>query len=230
MIFIGTSGYAYKEWKGSFYPEDLPAKAMLRYYAEHFRAVEINNTFYKLPAPETARAWLAEVPKDFVFALKAPQQITHFKRLKSAGDPTRDFLRFADGFGSRLGPLLFQLPPNMKKDVPRLAAYIKLLPRDRRVTFEFRHESWFDDETFDALRAHGAAVCIAESDDLETPLVSTAGWGYLRLRRAAYSPAGLKARAKDIAAQAWSDTYVFFKHEDTGTGPMFAKKLIALTG
>jgi uncharacterized protein YecE (DUF72 family) len=226
-LHVGTSGYAYKEWKGSFYPEDLPAKDMLRFYAQHFRAVEINNTFYRLPKPSVLQAWAEQVPADFKFALKAPQRITHFQRLKGAASTLKDFLKVASTLKSQLGPLLFQLPPNMKKDAPRLKSFLKLLPKATRAAFEFRHQSWFDDETFDLLRAHNTALCLAEADDdLKVPIVATTDWGYLRLRRANYTPAALKKWAQQVKAQPWRETFVFFKHEETGTAPKFAKKFL----
>jgi len=227
-LFVGTSGYSYKEWKGSFYPRDLPAKGMLRYYAERFGAVESNSTFYRLPTAKVVKSWAAEVPAGFRFALKAPQRITHFQRLKGARGSVSQFLRVAAVLGDRLGPLLFQLPPNFKKDVPRLEAFLALLPAGTRAAFEFRHASWFDDETFDILRARGAALCIAEDEDLATPFEATAKWGYLRLRRLDYTRADLSAWAKRVRRQTWGEAFVFFKHEDTGRGPVFAKKFLEL--
>src|SRR5213596_1156040 len=214
-LYVGTSGYSYKEWKGPFYPEDLPDKQMLRYYGERFRAVEINNTFYRMPKAAVLEAWAAEVPVDFKFVLKAPQRITHMQRLKDAGDSVSYLLDVAGALKERLGPLLFQLPPYLKKDAPRLREFLALLPPDRRVAFEFRDQSWFDDEVFGLLRDHQAALCIAEAeDDLKVPFVSTADWGYLRLRLADYDDAELKAWVERVAAQGWQDAFVFFKHED----------------
>jgi uncharacterized protein YecE (DUF72 family) len=183
-LYVGTSGYSYKEWKGTFYPEDLPEKQMLHYYGERFRSVEINNTFYRMPKESVLEAWAAEVPGDFKFVLKASQRITHMQRLKDAGDNVAYLLKVAAALKERLGPLLFQLPPFLKKDAPRLSEFLKLLPRDRRAAFEFRHQSWFDEEIFGLLREHQAVLCIAEAEnELEIPFVSTADWGYLRLRR-----------------------------------------------
>jgi uncharacterized protein YecE (DUF72 family) len=231
-LFIGTSGYAYKEWKGSFYPKDLPASQMLPYYAERFRAVEINASFYRLPGAATLNGWAAQVPADFKFTLKAPQQITHFKRLKAAAAPTKAFIKVAATLGDRLGPLLFGLPPNMKKDVPRLEGFLAKLPSTVRVAFEFRHQSWLEDDVFSALRTHtiqGAALCIADDDnDLKVPFEATATWGYLRLRRAKYTGPQLKQWAARVQAAPWKEAYVFFKHEETGTGPRFARNLIEL--
>src|SRR5262245_52862213 len=196
-LYVGTSGYSYKEWKGPFYPKDLPVKQMLRFYGARFRTAEINNTFYHLPAASALEAWAGEVRTDFQFALKAPQHITHRKRLKDTGDAVSNVLKVAGVLQKRLGPLLFQLPPNFKKDVPRLSAFLALLPAQCRAAFEFRHPSWFDDEVFGLLRAHQAALCIAEAeDDREVPFVATAAWGYLRLRRPEYDDAALKTWVK----------------------------------
>lgn len=228
-LFVGTSGYSYKEWKGSFYPADLPAKQMLRYYAERFRTVEINNTFYRMPKPSVLESWTAEVPADFKFVLKASQRITHVQRLKNAGDSVSYLLKVAGALKERLGPLLFQLPPNMKKDAPRLRDFLALLPSDGRAAFEFRHQSWFDDEAFELLRERRASLCIAEAEDgVEVPFVATADWGYLRLRRPDYGNAELKAWLEKVRQQAWQDAFVFFKHEDEGKGPALAKRFLEL--
>jgi uncharacterized protein YecE (DUF72 family) len=228
-LYVGTSGYSYKEWKGLFYPKDLPAKGMLRYYGEHFRTVEINNSFYAMPKAAVLTAWGAEVPAGFRFVMKAPQRITHFKRLKEADEVVAYFLEVVKSLGDRVGPLLFQLPPNLKKDVPRLRDFLRLLPPAQRVAMEFRHQSWFDDETYGLLRARAAALCIAEAEDgVEVPFVSTADWGYLRLRKPDYTTAALKAQLERIREQHWKDAFVFFKHEDMGTAPRFATKLIEL--
>lgn len=228
-LYVGTSGFSYKEWKGPFYPADLPDKRMLSYYGERFRTVEINNTFYRMPRASVLEAWTEEVPADFRVVLKASQKITHFQRLKDAGDSVAYLLSVAGALGERLGPLLFQLPPNLKKDVPRLVDFLALLPRERRAAFEFRHQSWLDDEVFGVLRDHQAALCIAEAEgDLEVPFVSTADWGYLRLRLPEYDEAALQAEVERVRAQGWSDAFVFFKHEDAGTGPRFARRFIEL--
>lgn len=228
-LYVGTSGYSYKEWKGSFYPPKLPAKQMLAYYGEHFKTVEINYTFKHLPTASVVATWISSVPADFQFALKAPEQITHRKRLKDMGDALTKFLDVAGGFKKRLGPLLFQLSPNFKKDASRLRAFLALLPRRRRVAFEFRHPSWFDDEVFELLRHHRVALCIAEEkDELRVPFVATADWGCLRLRRPNYSNAALKKWAKQVRQQDWQDVFVFFKHEDEAKGPRFAKRFLEL--
>ena len=228
-LYVGTSGFAYKAWKGSFYPGDLPEKRMLRYYGEHFRAVEINSTFYRMPSVALLDAWAGEVPADFKFVLKASQRITHRRRLLDADEDVGYLLDVAATLQQRLGALLFQLPPNLKKDVPRLDAFLALLRPPRRIAFEFRHPSWFDDAVFGLLHDHQAALCIAEADgDLEVPCVATADWGYLRLRRPDYDDAALAAWAQRVQQLAWQDTFVFFKHEDAGKGPQLAKRFLEL--
>lgn len=228
-LYVGTSGYSYKEWKGTFYPKDLPDKQMLHFYGEHFQTVEINNTFYRMPKAAVLQAWAAEVPADFKFVLKASQRITHIQRLKDAGDSVSYLLEVAGELKKRLGPLLFQLPPNLKKDVPRLRDFLALLPSQRPAAFEFRHQSWFDEEVFGLLRENQAVLCIAEAEnDLEIPFVSTANWGYLRLRRPDYDDAELKKWVKQVRKQEWQDAFVFFKHEDEGKGPQMAKRFLEL--
>ena len=228
-LYVGTSGYAYKEWKGRFYPEALPAKRMLHYYGEHFRSVEINNTFYRMPTVARLQAWADEVPADFRFVLKAPQRITHQHRLVDADEDVGYLLDVAGMLGPRLGALLFQLPPNLKKDVARLDAFLALLPTSPRAAFEFRHASWFDDEVFALLRAQGAALCIVEAEGgLDVPVVATADWGYLRLRRPDYGEAELRAWAAQLRQQGWQDAFVFFKHEEAGRGPQLAQRFLEL--
>jgi len=228
-LYVGTSGYSYKEWKGTFYPQDLPDKLMLRFYGERFRSVEINNTFYRMPKASVLEAWAAEVPTDFKFVLKAAQRITHQQQLKDASDSVSYLLEVASGLGERLGPLLFQLPPYLKKDVPRLREFLWLLRPHRRAAFEFRHQSWFDEEVFSLLRDHQAVLCIAEAEnDLDIPFVSTADWGYLRLRRPDYGDAELKAWAKRVGGQDWRDAFIFFKHEEEGKGPQMASRFLEL--
>lgn len=228
-LHVGTSGYSYKEWKGTFYPDDMPGKGMLRFYGERFRTVEINNTFYRMPKAEVLLAWADEVPVDFRFALKAPRSITHIKRLKDAEDSVPYLFKTASVLKDRLGPLLFQLPPNLKKDVPRLRTFLGLLPSGYRIAFEFRHESWFDDEVFAVLRNHRAALCIAETDDgPDVPFMPTADWGYLRLRRTDYGEAELKRWARLVREQDWRDVFIFFKHEDEGKAPYMAEKFLQL--
>jgi len=228
-LYVGTSGYSYKEWKGTFYPEDLPEKQMLRFYGERFRSVEINNTFYRMPKPSVLESWAAEVPEDLKFVLKASQRITHMQRLKDVGDSVSYLLKVAVTLKERLGPLLFQLPPFLHKDLPRLREFLALLPSEPHAALEFRHESWLDPEVFALLREHHAALCIAEAEEgLEIPFVSTADWGYLRLRRPDYGDAELKAWGKRIQEQNWRDAFVFFKHEDEGKGPEMARRFLEL--
>ncbi len=228
-LHVGTSGYSYKEWKGSFYPENLSAKAMLSYYAERLPAVEINNTFYRLPQRSMLENWLAQVPANFRFSLKASQRITHFKRLHEVDEETRYFLETASVLGEGLGVVLFQLPPNMKKDLPRLQAFLKNLPGNVRSTFEFRHPSWFDDDVLALLRENNRALCISDTDDLPVAHIdATSDWGYLRLRRVEYSEADLAAWLERVEAQAWKEAFVFFKHEDEGTGPKLAGQFLKL--
>jgi uncharacterized protein YecE (DUF72 family) len=228
-IYVGTSGYSYKEWKGTFYPEKMRDPEMLAYYGKQFRTVEINNTFYRMPKPSVLEAWAAEVPPEFRFVIKASQRITHIQRLKDADDSVSYLLEVTGVLKDRLGPLLFQLPPNLKKDVPRLQSFLARLPSSRRAAFEFRHVSWFDDEVFGLLRQHQAAFCIAEADnDLEVPFVATADWGYLRLRQPDYDDAALNAWVKRVRDQDWQDAFVFFKHEDEGKGPQMAKRFLEL--
>lgn len=228
-LYIGTSGYSYKEWKGSFYPEGLSAKRMLHYYGECFRTVEINNTFYRLPKASVLEAWSAEVPADFKFVLKASRQITHIKRLKNAAGSVSYLFETAETLKERLGALLFQLPPNLKKDVPRLRDFLALLPQQHRVAFEFRNQSWFDEEILGLLSKHRAALCIAEAEnDLEVPFAATADWGYLRLRRPDYDDAELGKWVRLVREQNWKEVFVFFKHEEEGKAPRMAKRFLEL--
>jgi uncharacterized protein YecE (DUF72 family) len=226
-VSAGTSGFAYKEWKGSFYPADLKDADMLRYYAGHFPTVEINNTFYRMPTPRVLAGWAGQVPDDFKFGLKASQRITHHKRLKDAGDEVAYFTDTAATLGNRLGPTLVQLPPNMKKDAARLNAFLALLPSGWRAAFEFRHASWFDEEVYAALRSRNQALCTADTDEAEGQIVPTADWGYLRLRREAYAPSDLGRWARRVQSQPWHDAFVFFKHEDAGAGPALARAFMA---
>jgi uncharacterized protein YecE (DUF72 family) len=228
-LYVGTSGYSYKEWKGSFYPEDLPEKEMLHYYGERFQTVEINNTFYRMPKPAVLEGWAQAVPAGFKFVLKASRRITHLQRLKDADDSVEYLLKVAQALKEKLGPLLFQLPPFLKKDASRLRAFLARLPKSPRAAFEFRHQSWFDQEILDLLREHGAVLCIAEAEtDLETPFVSTADWGYLRLRRPDYGDTELKAWVERVHHQDWREVFIFFKHEEAGKGPQMARKFLEL--
>jgi uncharacterized protein YecE (DUF72 family) len=222
-VFTGTSGFSYGGWTGTFYPEDLPAGERLAFYATKLPAVEINNTFYRMPKPELLAGWAAQVPKTFRFALKAPQRITHIKRLKDAAEEVRFLTGSFRQLGERRGPILFGLPPNLKKDLPRLDAFLGLLPSDLEAAFEFRNATWLDDDVFALLRAAGAALCVADDEKGTTPLVATARWGYLRLRREDYAEADLDAWAERLAAQEWDSAYVFFKHEDEARAPELAR-------
>ena len=226
-VRVGTSGYSYAEWKGTFYPEKMAAKDMLTYYAGRFSTVEINNTFYRMPKEDLLNGWAAQVPESFTFVIKAPQRISHIRRLNDCADLLSYLFHVTATLGARLGPILFQLPPNFRKDVPRLRGFFEQMPERRRVAFEFRHASWFDDETFAALRDHGAALCVADTgEEPVAPLAATADWGYLRLRREDFSDAELREWAKKITAQPWSEAFVFLKHEEEGRGPKLAARLI----
>jgi len=230
-LFAGTSGFAYKEWKGSFYPEKQPASGMLAYYAGVFGAVEINNTFYRMPSPALLSGWTAQTPATFRFALKAPQQITHRLRLKDAAEPAREFVRRSEALGATRGPLLFQLPPHLKADLSRLGDFLAALPGGIEPAFEFRHPSWFHDDTWALLRAHGAALCIAQTDELDTPLVATAPFGYARLRREEYSAGDLTAWAERLrAVEGWQRVYVFLKHDEAGRAPELARAFLDALG
>lgn len=224
-VRVGTSGYNYPEWRGSFYPEKFAASRMLPYYAERFRTVEINYTFYRMPSARTIAGWDAETPPGFTFALKAPRRITHDARLWEVAEPLRYFLDTAGGLGAKLGPVLFQLPPNFKKDLGRLADLLALVPATVRCAVEFRHASWLADDVYDLLRARNAALCLADTEAGTTPAVATADFGYLRLRDLAY-PADELARWAEVARRPeWRDAFVFFKHEESGRGPALAQAL-----
>jgi len=226
-VLTGTSGYSYDEWKGNFYPEKIAAKDMLRFYAERFPTVEINNTFYRMPKEALLQGWADQVPENFTFVIKASQRITHFKRLKECGEPLTYLFRVTSTLGARLGPLLFQLPPNFKKDVPRLLGFFDAMPERRRVAVEFRHASWFDDEVYETLRGQGAALCVADTgEEPAATLVATTDWGYLRLRREEFGDAELRDWAQRIREQPWGDAYVFLKHEEEGKGPKLAARLM----
>jgi uncharacterized protein YecE (DUF72 family) len=230
-IRVGTSGYSYPEWKGNFYPSDLPASGMLRFYAERFSTVEINNTFYRMPAEKMLLGWSAQVPDKFVFVIKAPRRITHDKRLKNVEDDVAYLLKTMEVLGKKAGPLLFQLPPFFRKDLACLRDFLGLLPKECRAAMEFRHQSWFDDEVFSVLREHNAVLCLADAEtELDVPFIVTAAWGYLRLRRPDYSPADLADWSQRIQEQSWKEAFVFFKHEDAGKGPEFGTRLLQLLG
>ena len=229
-LHVGTSGYSYKEWKGNFYPEDLPAKEMLSYYSQRLPAGEINNTFYRFPQPRMIENWKEQVPDSFRFSIKASQRITHIKRINNVADETKYLLETVALLEDRLGVVLFQLPPNMKKDTARLAAFLDLLPATTRTAFEFRHETWFDDEVSNLLSEKNCALVVSDTDEKPlTEIISTADWGYLRLRRAAYDENDLAEWMNRVQAQKWNDAFVFFKHEDEGVGPKLAAQFLNLT-
>ena len=225
-MWVGTSGYSFDEWKGNFYPEKLAAKDRLKFYAGHLDTVEINNTFYRMPNESLIGGWLDEVPDAFRFAIKSPQRITHMRRLNDCADSVTRLVDVITGLGPRLGPLLYQLPPNFKQDLPRLKAFLDGVPSPGRVAFEFRNKSWFDDEVFATLRAYKVALCVSDTgEEPVAPLVPTADWGYLRLRREDFDDDVLREWAQRIREQPWSEAFVFVKHEEEGRGPKFAARL-----
>ena len=234
MILVGTSGYNYPEWKGSFYPAGLAASKMLPYYASKFRTVEINYTFYRMPTSKIVTGWAAQVPEDFKFTLKAPKRITHDKRLRAAevADTLQTFVSVAGELGPQLAALLFQLPPNFKKDLVLLNEFLSLLPPKTIAAFEFRHASWLDDEVYAALRVRNIALCIADSEARQTPAITTADYAYLRLRDEGYGDAEI-ARWTDTANQlsaTSTDVFVYFKHEDEGKGAAFGQQMLRNLG
>jgi len=229
QIYTGTSGYSYKEWKGPFYPEKLSNSKMLSYYAEHLRTVEINNTFYRMPKASVVANWATQVPDGFVFVIKAPRRITHHSKLEDTEEPLGYLWTAVQELGPHLGPILFQLPPYFRIDLPRLQRFLSSLPDGLRAVFEFRHQTWRDDDVHAALRASNVALCTADVDGEEgTEIISTADWGYLRLRRTQYDDGGLEHWADRVRAQGWRQAFVFFKHEDEGCAPRLASQFAAL--
>ena len=226
-VHVGTSGYNYPEWRGRFYPADLPAAAMLRFYAARFHTVEINATFYRMPTAKTVESWAAMTPPGFVFVLKAPQRITHMRRLRDVDEPLRLFCEVARRLGPKLGPLFFQLPPTFKKDTDRLRALLTRIPPDLRCAVEFRHASWFADDVYEALRARDAALCVVDTEAGATPDQTTASWGYYRLRNVDYADDALAAWAATVARPGRRDVYCYFKHEESGAGPALAARLLS---
>ncbi|MGH9409472.1 MAG: DUF72 domain-containing protein [Vicinamibacterales bacterium] len=225
---IGTSGYNYPEWRGTFYPEKLPAAKMLAFYAERFTTVEINYTFYRIPTPKLLEGWANGSPDGFIFTLKAPRKITHDARLRNCEDLTTSFCRTATTLGEKLGVLLFQLPPFLRRDDAVLDAFLDALPEGTRAAFEFRHVSLLDETVFAALRRRNVALCIADSEKMKTPVVATADYAYFRLRDEGYQPADIGSWASVIRGQRHAgSTYVYFKHEEEGKGPEFAQMLLA---
>lgn len=224
-ILVGTSGWSFKEWKGGFYPKDLSNDGMLAHYATRLRTVEVNNTFYRMPKERVLLEWAHSVPEGFRFAVKASQRITHHARLQDVKEEVEYFLRVSNALGEKRGPSLFQLPPNLKVDLPLLTEFVALLPHRWRATIEFRHQSWFTEPVYEVLREHDVALTMSEQDDFETPFVATATWGYLRLHRTEYDGARLGDWARKIRAQNWKDTFVYFKHDEgVGSGPEVAEK------
>jgi uncharacterized protein YecE (DUF72 family) len=227
-LWVGTSGFSYDEWTGPFYPPDLPAQDRLAFYAQRLPAVEINNTFYRMPAASLLEGWAARVSPEFRFAIKAPRRITHIKRLKDAAEDTAYLLRAVAALGPRLGCLLFQLPPNLRADLDRLDAFLALLPEGTRAAFEFRHPSWREAGVGERLVARGLAWVEADTDDAPAAAPATGpGWGYLRLRRTHYEPADLAAWFTRLEAASWAEAFVFFKHEDAAAGPRLAAEFLA---
>lgn len=229
-FWIGTSGYNYKEWKDSFYPSDLPEPEMLRYYAQRFSTVEINYTFYRMPNVRTLQGWAKETPEAFAFTLKAPRRITHDLRLRDAGDPVTYFCDTAKALKTKLGVLLFQLPPFLKKDLARLEDFLHQLPPGFRTAFEFRNQSWFADDVYTCLQRFEAALCISEHEERVVPFEQTANFGYFRLRKLDYTEADLSSWAQrlEAASARWENVFVYFKHEEAGRAALFAGQLLSL--
>jgi len=226
-LFAGASGYSFKEWKGVFYPDDIKAEDMLPFYSGRLPTVEINNTFYRMPKTSVIENWAAATPDDFRFSIKASQRITHMSRLRAetAAEPVGYLYKNLAALRAKRGPVLFQLPPNMKKDLARLTGFLSLLPADHNATFEFRNDTWFDDEVYATLKNAGAALCLSEREDsAPPPLVETAPWGYVRLRLETYTDADLKEWARTLRASSWREIYVYFMHE--ATAPGYAQKLM----
>jgi uncharacterized protein YecE (DUF72 family) len=227
-VLVGTSGYNYPEWRGTFYPEKFSTDKMLPFYAERFTTVEINYTFYRIPNEKILAGWSAVTPEHFCFTLKAPRRITHDSKLQRCEDLVQTFCRTARTLGPKLGILLFQLPPTLKKDVDILRTFVSVLPDDTRAAFEFRHESWFDADVFNVLRDRNLALCIADSEKMSTPAEITADYAYFRLRDEGYQQSDLEQWAQTISSlPAVADAFVYFKHEEQGLGPDFAKRFIA---
>jgi uncharacterized protein YecE (DUF72 family) len=230
MVWVGTSGYNYPEWKGKFYPADLPAAKMLQYYADRFSTVEINYTFYRAPTEKILAGWSSLTPAQFRLTLKAPRRITHDSKLRHCGDLVRTFCATASTLGSKLGILLFQLPPTFKKDVAVLEEFLAELPPHVRGAFEFRHASWLDDEVYERLKQRNLALCVADTERLSTPVVRTADYGYFRLRDEGYTDDDIRRWARVIGENTNGDTFVYFKHEEAGKGPEFARALMKELG
>ena len=226
-ILVGTSGYNYPEWRGTFYPEKFSTDRMLAYYAERFPTVEINYTFYRLPTEKLLAGWAGSTPETFSFTLKAPRRITHDSKLQRCEELVQSFCRTARTLGTRLATLLFQLPPTLKKETAVLQSFVELLPDGTRAAFEFRHPSWHAPDVFDVLRARNLALCIADSEKMSTPVEMTADYAYFRLRDEGYQQADLVRWADTVRDLGVSDAFVYFKHEEQGLGPDFARRFIA---
>jgi uncharacterized protein YecE (DUF72 family) len=228
-LHVGTSGYNYPEWRGTFYPEKFPTSKMLAFYAERFTTVEVNYTFYRVPTPALLEGWAKGTPENFMFTLKAPRRITHDSKLQRCEELTQVFCKTAAGLGTKLGVLLFQLPPTFKRDDAVLAAFTELLPEGTRAAFEFRHDSWHDEAVFDLLRRRNLALCVADSEKMSTPVLATANYSYFRLRDEGYVEADIQKWASVITGLAGpEDAYVYFKHEEEGKGPAFAASLLSI--
>lgn len=227
-LWLGTSGFQYPEWKGKFYPEKMPASKMLAYYATQFSSTEVNFTFRQIPSEKTIVNWASQTPEEFRFSFKAPQRVTHFARLRGCQDILAVFAKALQPAGEKQGPVLFQLPPTFTKDLELLRAFLAELPNTLRAAFEFRHPSWFEDSVFETLRGAKAALCIAENEELTTPAVATADFGYLRLRREDYTMPQVHKWADLVAGQKreWTDAFVYFKHEEHAVGPKFAQQFL----
>lgn len=225
-IHVGTSGFGYEEWKRRFYPENISSRDMLRFYSEHLKSVEINNTFYHMPTEAILQSWAEQVPRDFVFAFKAPQIITHLKRLRNVGEETEYLFRTLSSIlGNKLGPVLFQFPKSFRADKPALEDFLSVIPAHIPCAFEFRNPSWLDAEILDLLRERGCSLCIADTDENPTnEIINTAQWGYLRLRRSDYTDADLSRWVERTLSQKWKRAFVFFKHEEEAKGPELAMR------
>lgn len=223
-LFVGTSGYSYVEWRGTFYPEKLSRAAMLSHYARHFNTVEINSTFYRMPTEKMIADWVMQVPDGFSFVLKTSRRITHQKRLKGVADEVSYLVHAMSLLGDKLGPVLVQLPPNMRRDSERLSDFLDGLPGGWRVALEFRNSSWFDEESYQVLREHNAALVSTDGGKGDPPMALTADWGYVRLRKAQYTDAELSQWCDLVRQERWTDAFVFFKHEDEGAGPALATR------
>jgi uncharacterized protein YecE (DUF72 family) len=228
-LWVGTSGFQYAEWKGNFYPEDLPTSKMLPFYAGRFSTTEINYSFHRIPGAKTIESWKTATPEEFRFALKAPQKLTHWAKLRDCADTLEYFYGIVSKLGNKLGPILFQLPPSFKKDAAVFGSFLRELPLVQ-AAFEFRHKSWFDDEIFGLLRARKLALCIADTDTMTTPPKVTTDYGYLRLRREDYQKVDIERWAKFVRQQQgqWREAFIYFKHEESGIGPKLARQMVEL--